>query len=296
MLGSCLALSPKGDRLAVAGYPGLAVLDAASGKVLGATKAEPIVGALPIWTANEMVAVAWNSAGSLVAGAWRNTFKGDAKDPRKPLELALLDAEGKAQASPGGFAATFGLAFVPGGDVLLVGTDKLTAVNVKDGKTLWTNDIKGAQAFAFSADGKTAAAGGHGCNAACFPLDTGKLAAAPAKLPGMVGGVAFLPSGDLAVAVWGRTNPLMILPAAGAAGADKPATLFQSSFGFQNVLYSPDLKALVAAEQGGRIWLIGENGKSMLSEDAGTTPYRMTLAGPNVLVARMNRVVQVISK
>jgi WD40 repeat protein len=295
MLGSCLALSPKGDRLAVAGYPGLAVLDAKNGKVLGETKAEPIVGALPIWTANEMVAVTWNSAGTLVAGAWRNTFKGDPKAPRKPLDVALLDADGKAQASPGAFPATFGLAFVPGGDVLLVGTDKLTAVNAKDAKVLWANDIKGAQAFAFSADGKTAAAGGHGCNAGCFPLDTGKLATPPTKVPGMVGGVAFLPSGDLAVAVWGRTNPLMTFP---AAGGDKPGTLFQSSFGFQDVLYSPDLKALVAAEQGGRIWLLGEDGKpkAMLSDDAGTTPYRLALAGPNVLVARMNRVVQVLSK
>jgi hypothetical protein len=54
----------------------------------------------------------------------------------------------------------------------------------------------------------------------------------------------------------------------------------------------------VAAEQGGRIWLLGEDGKpkALLTEDAGTTPYRMSLAGPNVLVARMNRVVQVISK
>jgi hypothetical protein len=101
---SCLALSPKGDRLAVAGYPGLAVLDAKDGKELIATSAEHIVGALPIWTANEMVAVAWNSAGTLVAGAWRNTFKGDPKAPRKPLGVVLLDADGKPQPSPGAFA------------------------------------------------------------------------------------------------------------------------------------------------------------------------------------------------
>jgi hypothetical protein len=97
LLGSALALSPKGDRLAVAGYPGLAVLNAKDGKVLGEQKAKPIEGALPIWTANEMVSVAWNSAGTLVAGAWRNTFKGDQKAPRKPLPLALLDADGKAR-------------------------------------------------------------------------------------------------------------------------------------------------------------------------------------------------------
>src|SRR5262249_22585534 len=33
--GCALAVSPKGDRLAVAGYPGLLVLDAKLGKVLG---------------------------------------------------------------------------------------------------------------------------------------------------------------------------------------------------------------------------------------------------------------------
>jgi hypothetical protein len=240
-----------------------------------------------------MVSVAWNSAGTLVAGAWRNTFQGDSKAPRKPLPLALLDAGGKALPSPGALANTFGVAFVPGSDVLLVGADKLTAVDARDARVLWTNGVKGTQAFAFSADGKTAAAGGHGCNVARFAPQTGKLDAPAVKVPGMVGGLAFLPGGNLAVAAWGRTNPLLVLP----AGADKAHALFQSDFGFQDVLYSPDLKALVAAEQGGRIWLLGEDGKptAMLGDDAGTTAYRMSLHGGSIVVARMNRVVQVLS-
>jgi hypothetical protein len=182
---------------------------------------------------------------------------------------------------------------VPGTDVLLVGADKLTAVDAKDGKVLWTNDVKGAQAFAFSADGKTAAAGGHGCNVGRFSTQTGNLDAPAVKVPGMVGGVALLPGGDLAVAAWGRTNPLLVIP----AGGKEARTLFQSAFGFQDVRYSPELKALVAAEQGGRIWLLGADGtpRAMLGDEAGTTAYRMGLQGGNVVVARMSRVVQVLS-
>jgi hypothetical protein len=104
----------------------------------------------------------------------------------------------------------------------------------------------------------------------------------------VVGGVALLPSGDLAVAVWGGVRPLYVVR------KDKAEPLFQSSFGFQDVVWSERRKGLVAAEQGGRVWLLGGDGKprTMLSEDAGTTAYRLRLAGDEVLVARMNRVVQ----
>lgn len=105
--------------------------------------------------------------------------------------------------------------------------------------------------------------------------------------------MALLPGGDLAVAPLGCTNPLLVLP----AGAKKAHALLQSALGLQDVLYSPKLKALVTAEQGGRIWLLSEDGepKAMLGDDAGTTAYRMSLQGSNVVVARMNRVVQVLS-
>ena len=67
----------------------------------------------------------------------------------------------------------------------------------------------------------------------------------------------------------------------------------QSSFGFQSVVWSAKHKALIAAQQGGKVWLLGGAGKpEAVLEDAGTTAYRVSLAGADVLVARMSRVVQ----
>ncbi len=74
----------------------------------------------------------------------------------------------------------------------------------------------------------------------------------------------------------------------------KAETLFQSRFGFQNVAWSDALKGLVAAEEGGKLWLLDADGKpkAELDETAGTTAYRMLLQGGDVLLGRMSRVVQ----
>jgi hypothetical protein len=276
--GCALAVSPKGDRLAVAGYPGLLVLDAKDGKVLGGFRAEPVKRSVSLGV-NRMVCVAWNDAGTLAGGGWLNP------DAKTALASVVVDAAGKVVARPEAPGQVMGAAFVPGGNTLLLGADQLTAIDAAGGKVLWRNAIKGAQAFAFSG-GKTAAAGGWGKSAGTFALaEPTKVQSVP--LPSVVGGVAFLPGGDLAVAVWGGVHPLF------AVRKGKAEPLFQSSFGFQDVVWSQKHGALVAAEQGGRVWLLGGDGKPRgVLEDAGTTAYRLRLAGADVLVARMNRVVQ----
>jgi hypothetical protein len=180
-----------------------------------------------------------------------------------------------------------GAVFVPKSDTLLLGADSLTALRASDGSVLWRNPIKGAQSFAFSPDGKSAAAGGWGKNAGTFAVADGK-AGQSTTFEAVIGGVAFLPGGDLVVAVWGGVRPLYVVR------GGKAETLFQSSFGFQNVAWSEQHKGLIAAEQGGKLWLLDESGKprALLDEDAGTTAYRMVLHGDEVLLARMNRVVQ----
>ena len=88
--------------------------------------------------------------------------------------------------------------------------------------------------------------------------------------------------------MWGGVHPLYILHDA------KAVPLFQSQFGFQNVAWSDALKGLVAAEEGGKLWLLDADGKpnARLNEDAGTTAYRLALHGGEVLLGRMNRTVQ----
>src|SRR5581483_10650401 len=112
--------------------------------------------------------------------------------------------DGKEVSRPKINGAVMGAAFVPGTDTLLLGGDQLTAVDAKGGHQLWVSPIKGAQAFAFTADGKTGAAGGWGKTAGAFSLADGKGDAV--GFEAVVGGVAFLPNGDLAVAVWGGTH------------------------------------------------------------------------------------------
>jgi hypothetical protein len=248
--------------------------------VLGGFRAEAVKKPVSLGV-NRMIAVAWNDAGTLAAGGWLNP------DPKTALDPVVVDSTGKVTARPKGVAGqVMGAVFVPGGDTLLLGADQLTAVDAAGGKVLWRNPIKGAQAFAFKGDGKTVTAGGWGKSAGTFAL------AEPAKvqsvsLPSVVGGVAFLPGGELAVAVWGGVHPLFVL----RKGKAEP--LFQTSFGFQNVVWSGKHKGLLAAEQGGKVWLLGGDGKPRaLLADAGTTAYRLRLAGDDVLVARMNRVVQ----
>ncbi len=279
--GCALAVSPKGDRLAVAGYPGLVVLDARDGKVLGGFRAAPIKKAETLGV-NRMICAAWNDAGTLAAGGWLNP---DAKTALAPV---VLDADGKVVCRPKVVAGgVMGAAFVPKSDTLLLGADQLTAVKAADGSVLWRNAIKGAQSFAFVADGKTAAAGGWGKNAGTFSLADGTLAQT-AAFDSVVGGVAPMPDGGLAVAVWGGVHPLFVVR------GKKTETLFESSFGFQNVIYSERHKGLIAAEQGGKLWLLDTKGtpQALLDEDAGTTAYRLHVHGEEVLLARMNRVVQ----
>ena len=280
-----LALNPKGDRLAVGGYPGMAVLNAADGTVLGAFKEATTQmqdGENTFTVSSLVVSLAWNDAGAIVAGG---ATTGHAKSPL--ASVILLDAQGKQLPSPAVPGNVMGVAFAPKSvDVLLVGGDKLTAVKIPDGQVLWSNDIRGAQAFAFSADGKTAAAGGWGKNAGTFSLADGKIIKMT-PFQSVVGGVAFTPDGNLAVAVWGRTWPLY------SFAAEKPEPLFQSKFGFQSVSWSDKLGGLVAAEQGGTIWLLGADGKPKACLDgAGTTAYRMAVTDRDLVVGRMNRVVQ----
>lgn len=279
--GCALAVSPKGDRLAVAGYPGLLVLDAANGRLLGGFRAPPNKGAtLP--QPNRITGLAWNSAGTMIAAGWAN----NQVFPQDPL---VLDAQGNTLRTFKVEGDIMGVAFVPNTDTLLVGGTKLTAVNAGNGAVLWSNDIQGAASFAFSADGQAAAAGGWGKNAGRFNLADGKLTQLGA-FEAVVGGVALLPGGDTAVAVWGGTHPLFVLRGDGK----KPETLFESKFGFQNLVWSDTRKGLLAAEQGGRLWLLGADGKprALLDEDSGTTVYRLHESGDEVVVARMNRVVQ----
>ena len=244
--GCDLAVSPKGDRLAVAGYPGLLVLDCKDGKVIGGHRTAPVEKGHTIH-ANRMVGLAWNSAGTLVAGGWLNP------DPKMALAPVVLDAQGQALPPPQAITGSvMGAVFVPNSNVLLLGADQLTAVRATDGTVLWRNPIKGAQAFAFSADGKTGAAGGWGKKAGTFSLTDGKVIQS-ADFPAVVGGVALLPGGDLVVAVWGGTKPLSIL-----RGAAKAEPFFASHFGFQNVVWSEAHRGLIAAEQGGKLWLLDE--------------------------------------
>ncbi|HVS39187.1 MAG TPA: hypothetical protein VMS17_26755, partial [Gemmataceae bacterium] len=91
--GCNLAVSPKGDRIAVAGYPGLLVLDAKDGHVLGGHKAAPYEkGDVP--PANKMLAAAWNDKGTLVAAGW--AFP----NPKALAPAVVLDADGKEVSRP----------------------------------------------------------------------------------------------------------------------------------------------------------------------------------------------------
>ena len=220
--GGALAVSPKGDRLAVGGYPGLFVLDAATGNILGGSKAAPLQYPLQTYAASRILCAAWNSDGTIVAGGWLNNAAvyEDAnhhKPPMPTLDSIVLDANGNALPTPREIVGSvYGAAFVPNSNTLLLGADQLTAVDAKTGAILWHNDISGAQAFAFSADGTLAAAGGWGKNAGKFNPADGKLLQST-TFDSHVGGVALLPNGDLTAALWGGTRPLYVLH----AGAQK---------------------------------------------------------------------------
>jgi hypothetical protein len=277
--GCALAVSSKGDRLAVAGYPGLLVLDTKDGKILGGFRADPVKKAESLGV-NRMIAVAWNDVGTFAAAGWLNP------DPKTALDPVIVGADGKVLSRPKVAGQVMGVCFVPKSDTVLFGADMLTAVNAVNAGILWRTPIKGAQAFAFSADGKTGAAGGWGKTVGTFAIAAAGVKQS-ATFDSVIGGVALLPNGDVAVAVWGGVHPLYVIR------NGKAETLLQSSFGFQNVVWSDKHKGLIAAEQGGKLWLLMDGKpQALLSEDAGTTAYRMMLSGEDVLLGRMNRVVQ----
>jgi outer membrane protein assembly factor BamB len=276
--GGCLAVSPRGDRLAVGGFPGLLVLDAANGRVLGAHRADPPAPDKSLGS-SRMITAAWNDAGTIIAAG------GDAP----ALQLALLDAQGKALPGPTGIAGNvMAVAFAPRTSTLLVGANQLTALDATTGNVPWRSDLASAFSIRFSADGATVAAGGWGKRAGAFRMSDGK-SLASAALPSNVGGVALLPNGDVVAAVWGGTHPLYRVNA--ASGTPEP--LVSSRFAFHDVLWSATRKCLVAAEQGGTLWLLDTDGTALATlEDRGTTAYRMEARGGELLVGRMNRVVQ----
>jgi WD40 repeat protein len=284
--GAAMRVSPKGDRLAVAGYPGIQVLDAKSGKTLGGFTAAPrAAGSTAL--ANLIVDVAWNTAGTRVAAGWSNNIT--VAGPRDIQDFVVLDADGKVTPVKGVEGNVLGVAFVPNSDTIIVGADKLTAVNSADGKVLWSNpDLKGAQTFSFSADNATLAAGGWDRKIAAVNVADGKTIGKAVELPAVIGGVVLTPSKDIIAAVWG--GALTILK----SGAEKPEPLFKSRFGFQDVAWSAKSNALVAAEQGGKVWVIGLDGqpKAMLDEEAGTTVYDLRVSDNGLLLGRMNRVAQ----
>jgi hypothetical protein len=286
LIGNDLALSPRGNRIAISGYPGLLVLDVASGKVLGGYHA-PAVAVAAAGKRPLMTGIAWSDDSQLVAAGWADNYPANDKDVAR-LPAVVLDAGGKVLRELAVAGDVMGAAFAPGSETLLLGADQLTAINAQSGAVLWQSPLKGVQAFAFAPDGKTAVAGGWGQTAGVVDLADGKIVR-QAKFDAVVGGVALLPSGDLVAAVWGGTKPLYVL----RAGQEKPQPFFQSRFGFQNVQWSPQRKALVAGEEGGDLWLLDSNGKVLgKRSDAGTTAYRMHLRGNEVLLARMNRVAQ----
>ncbi|MHB0934800.1 MAG: WD40 repeat domain-containing protein [Armatimonadota bacterium] len=286
-----MELSPRGDRLAVAGYPGLLILNAADGKVIGGYRHPPTPGSLWPAQANRMIDVTWNSTGTLAAACWANSSTDNTAyfgyEVTPPRPVVVLNADGTPCSSPLIESKIMGVAFVPGTDNLLIGAEKLTAVDARTGKTLWSNDVKYARAFAFSPEGRTGAAGGWGRTVARFDPADGRILQ-QAAFDSVIGGIALLPSGTLAAAVWGGTHPLYIL----RPGSEKPEALFQSRFGFQDVRWTP--AGLLAAEQGGPLWLLAADGRPirMLDEESGTTAYRLQVTGDRVLVGRMNRVVQ----
>ena len=290
--GAAIALSPRGDRLAAGGYPGMVVLDTRTGQILGSfsPKAQGHVDA-PMgsfgWNGwpNRILSVAWNTSGTLVAAGFENHIG------KAPLDPVVLDADGKLRTTIKGIVGdVMGVTFIPDSDTLLVGADRLSAVSASDGQVLWMIPIKGAQAFAFSPDGKTGAGGGWGREAASFDLKTGQVSR-KAIFGGIIGGLAFLPGGDLAVAAWGGVKPLVRL---GSSGQITP--FFQSSCAFQTISWSPDRKSLLAAEQGGRIWLLSPAGKiESVLDDAGATVCSLAPAGSDVVVGRMDRVAQRIA-
>ena len=282
--GGCLAVSPRGDRLAVGGFPGLLVLDAVSGRVVGSRLADPPAPGKTLGS-SRLIAAAWNDEGTIVAAG------GIAAGATVPaLQLAILDAGGKTLPAPTDIAGdVMGVAFVPRTSTLLAGAAQLTAVDATTGGVTWRNGIAGAQSLRFSADGASGAAGGFGRGAGSFRVSDGKVIV-DAAFPSNVGGVALLPNGDVVAAIWGGTHPLYRI----TAKTGKAEVMAKGRFAFHDTLLLRG--GVVAAEQGGPMWFFDEQGNARARlDDAGTTAFRMEARGDEVLVGRMNRVVQRIA-
>jgi hypothetical protein len=285
--GGALAVSPKGDRIAVGGFPGLAVLDAATGKVIGQVNA-PAPPDKTGYRASRIASVAFNDAGDLAAGGWINeSWTSDSAIVKPALGAVAINSGGQPMPLPAVDGNIYGVRFLPGSDTLLIGGDALTAVDARKNAVLWTNPINGAMSFDFSADCKTGAAGGWGKSAGTFNVADGTMIAT-ANFEGHVGGIALLPDGSAAVATWGKLRPLMKLTVDG-----KTASLFADRYAFHNVAWSPAWNALVAGEEDGQVWVIGADGKPMAHlDEAGTMPRLLQTTADGILVGRMNRVVQ----
>lgn len=284
MIGSELSLSPRGDRVAVAGYPGILVLDTKDGKVLGGYRAAPVPSS---YSRPLMSRPAWNDGGTLVVAGWADNYR-EAEKALTQLPTVVLDDSGKVRKELKVAGDVMGTAFVPGTGIVLLGANQLTAVDTASGDNLWTAAISGAQSFSFDITNKQVAAGGWGKKLGVIDLADGKVQR-QAAFDAIIGAVTYLPGGDLAVAVWGGSKPLYRL----APGETKGAPLFQSRFAFQDVAWSPATNNIVATEQGGGLWLLDAQGKPLAwSTDAGTTAYRMQLQGNQLTVGRMNRTVQ----
>ena len=287
--GSALALNADGTRLAVAGYPGLLVLDSQSGRLLDGYRV-PLEGYLPAplfrvgWNGwpNRMLSVAWNDAGTRVAGGWINRHG--------TVDPVLLDSDGKLLGTIKGITGDVtGVAFLPKSDTLLLGADKLMAYDTTRSVILWSAPIAKARVFAFSADGQLAAAGGWERMVLLFnPADGTQLSTT--SVAAVVGGIAFLPDNSLAVAIWGGDHPLYRI----RKDNPQPGVLFRAENGWQDVRWSPQQQALIATEQGGRLWLLQPDGqaRAMLNETAGTTITQLHERKNGILLGRMDRHIQ----
>jgi hypothetical protein len=287
--GECLSVSPRGDRIAVGGFPGLLVLDAANGRIVSGYRA-PALARDQSFGLSRIVATVWSADGAMVAGGGVSDGSTSSKGgPAPAFPLVVLDAEGNPLPSPPAVSGdVMGMAFIPGTRTLVVGANALTALDLTSGKVVFKGEVGGARSIAFSADGTTIAAGGFGKRAGSFRATDGKLLAS-AAFPSNVGGVAILPGGDLAVAVWGGTHPLYLL----RATDPKPVPLAQARYAFHDVVWLAREERLVAAEEGGNLWLFDRDGKARAKlEDAGTTIHRIVTHPTGLVVGRMNRVVQ----